>query len=197
MSDDRNICKKWSAIAFFFLVAVLLAQGCQAQSVSIVISGRASGPERIAGEELGQTLSKLYPNQRFKVTAEGSGASFSILVGTPRSLPQIRDYVLESELKGGESFVVKNTIKNGRRIGVIAGKTGRAVLYGVYQLLEKLGCGVDFILRPIRCRRLGTSFRSMAGICGTGLWLRTAWSLTGIIFFRAVQDGTKGIGFHG
>jgi hypothetical protein len=141
MSDDRNICKKWSAIAFFFLVAVLLAQGCQAQSVSIVISGRASGPERIAGEELGQTLSKLYPNQRFKVTAEGSGASFSILVGTPRSLPQIRDYVLESELKGGESFVVKNTIKNGRRIGVIAGKTGRAVLYGVYQLLEKLGCG--------------------------------------------------------
>ncbi|MHC4545557.1 MAG: discoidin domain-containing protein [Planctomycetota bacterium] len=141
MFDDMSVCKKWSAVAFFLLIFVLLAQGCQAQSVSIVISGQASDPERIAGDELEQMLSKLYPNQRFTVTAEDSGASFSILVGTPRSLPQMRDYVPESELEGDESFVVKNTARNGRRIGVIAGKTGRGVLYGIYQLLEKLGCG--------------------------------------------------------
>jgi hypothetical protein len=141
MFDDRRGLEIWSGVAFFLLVGVLLAQGCQAQSVSIVISGRASGPERIAGEELEQTLSKLYPNQRFAITTKDSGGSFSILVGTPRSLPQIRGYVPEGELKGDESFVVMNAAKDGRRIGVIAGETGRGVLYGVYQLLEKLGCG--------------------------------------------------------
>ncbi|MHC4641632.1 MAG: discoidin domain-containing protein [Planctomycetota bacterium] len=141
MPDDRRVCKKWSTVAFFLLIFVLLVQGCQAQSISIVISGQAAAPERIAGDELERTLSKLYPNQRFKVTAENLGAPFSILVGTPRSLPQMRDYVPEGELKGDESFVVTNTAKNGRHVGVIAGKTGRAVLYGVYQLLEKLGCG--------------------------------------------------------
>jgi hypothetical protein len=141
MFDDRSICQKWSAVAFLLLVSVLLAQDCQAQTVSIVISGRPSDPERIAGNELKQTLSKLYPNWRFTITTDDSGASFCILVGTPTSLPQMRNYVLDSELKSDENFVVKNTTKNGRRIGVIAGKAGRGVLYGVYQLLEKLGCG--------------------------------------------------------
>jgi hypothetical protein len=141
MFDDRRVCKKWSAVAFVLLIFVLFAQGCQARSVSIVISSNASDPERIAGDELEQALSKLYPNQRFMVTTEDSGAPFSILVGTPRSLPQMRNYVPEGGLKNDESFVVKNTAKNGRRIGIVAGETGRAVLYGIYQLLDRLGCG--------------------------------------------------------
>ncbi|MHC4692080.1 MAG: discoidin domain-containing protein [Planctomycetota bacterium] len=141
MFDDRRICKKFRAAAFFVFMFALFSQCCQAQSVSIVIGGEASNQERIAGDELEQMLSRLYPNHGFKVRTKDSGAPFSILVGTPGSLPQICDYVPEGELKGDESFVVKNAVKNGRRIGVIAGKTGRAVLYGVYQLLEKLGCG--------------------------------------------------------
>lgn len=121
MFDDRRVCKKWIAVALVLLIFVLLAQGCQARSVSIVISSKASDPERIAGDELEQVLSKLYPNQRFMVTTEDSGAPFSILVGTPRSLPQMRNYVPEGGLKDDESFVVKSTAKNGRHIGVIAG----------------------------------------------------------------------------
>ena len=141
MFDNSSICKKWSIVAFLLLISMLLAQSCQAQSVSIVISSRPSDPERIAGDELEQTLSKLYLNWRFTITKEDSGASFCILVGTPTSLPRMRNYVLESELKSDESFIVSNSAKNGQPIGVIAGKNGRAVLYGVYQLLEKLGCG--------------------------------------------------------
>lgn len=141
MFDDRSICKKWSIGAFLLLISVLLVQSCQAQNVSIVISSRPSDPEKIAGDELKQMLSKLYPKSSFTITTEDSGASFCILVGIPTSLPQMRNYVLESELKSDESFIVNNTAKNGQNIGVIAGKNGRAVLYGVYQLLEKLGCG--------------------------------------------------------
>ncbi len=51
MFDNSSICKKWSIVAFLLLISMLLAQSCQAQSVSIVISSRPSDPERIAGDE--------------------------------------------------------------------------------------------------------------------------------------------------
>jgi len=141
MFDNVSICKKLGILTFLLLIPILLAQNCQAQNVSIVISSHPSGREIIAGDELKQMLSKLYPNFNFTITSEDTRESLCVFLGTTTSLPLMRNYVSESELKDDESFVVTNTAKNGRYIGVIAGGNGRAVLYGVYRLLEKLGCG--------------------------------------------------------
>ncbi len=107
------------------VLSLVLAIGCEAQ---IVVSPAAAPLEKFAAAELASYLSKLYP---------GLKQLPHILVGTVKSNPEIGRYVGREKLEKPESFVVTHN----RNLGIIAGADARGTLYGVYALLEKLGCG--------------------------------------------------------
>src|SRR6186713_1716929 len=58
----------------------------------------------------------------------------SLLVGTPASLPAIRDLHLNSQLlqAGVDGFLIITTTKEGRSIIAIAANTDLGILYGVF-----------------------------------------------------------------
>ena len=111
------------------------------QAVAIVLADHPSPAERIAAAHLEQTLTALYPSTNFTVSGADTDAGTLIFVGTPDSLPTVRDWVATGSLEGEEDFVVRHASRGGRQAGLIAGKTGRAVLHGAYRLTEALGCG--------------------------------------------------------
>jgi hypothetical protein len=118
--------------------------------VSILITDTASSPERIAANELIKTLKEIYPDVGFSLNTSGSGRV--IRIGTPSSSPDLLKHVDAAKLKGPESYLVTTAVIDGKKTGIILGADPLGVMYGVYGLLEKLGCGFfisfDAIARP-------------------------------------------------
>ena len=116
------------------VLTIGITQICSAESVQVVVSSAASPPETIAARELANALGKLYPNDEFAFALKKDPrANYAILVGTPGSMPGLSP----SGLQGPESYVVHAQGKQ----ATIVGADPRGVMYGVYGLLEKLGCG--------------------------------------------------------
>jgi hypothetical protein len=112
------------------------------ERVEILVSPSASSPEKIAAEELASYLSKLYSGNRFKTGTDASGrAAFTIRLGTPASAPGLAGKVGREKVVHPESYVVTKAAIDGKETGIILGADPRGVMYGVYGLLEKLGCG--------------------------------------------------------
>ena len=109
------------------------------QEVSILITDTASSPERIAANELIKTLKEIYPDVGFSLNTSGSGRV--IRIGTPSSSPDLLKHVDAAKLKGPESYLVTTAVIDGKKTGIILGADPLGVMYGVYGLLEKLGCG--------------------------------------------------------
>jgi hypothetical protein len=101
---------------------VLLLAAAAFGQVSIVVSGTASGVERLAAAELASYLGRMHPGERFEVGAAAGAA-----------------YTVEFVRRAGaaESFSITHA---GRR-ATIAAADARGALFAVYALLEKLGCG--------------------------------------------------------
>ncbi len=114
------------------LLTFALALGA-AGPIPIVVPPAASPLERLAASELAAYLAKLYPGNSFAVAANAPATGPAILIGTPRSNPELRQYAPS----GAESFVITRA---GQR-GIVAAANPPGVLYGVYALVEKLGCG--------------------------------------------------------
>ena len=138
-----SLTKTWNAV----LAAALFCPSLQpnqpeetnAKMVEILVSPTASSPEKIAASELSSFLSKLYPGNKFETrTAPAAGAAFTIQLGTPDSMPQLAKKIGREKLTEPESYVVTS---EGDATGIVLGADPRGVMYGVYGLLEKLGCG--------------------------------------------------------
>ena len=110
-------------------------------SVGIVISSQAAPLEKIAAEELSHYLAKLYPSTRFVVSDKPRDAGHEIFLGCAESFPDIEKYVAGRKPAGAESYIVTTARVGGRTVGIIFGSDPRGTAYGVYRLLEKLGCG--------------------------------------------------------
>ena len=111
-------------------------------AVPVVLSKDATSPERIAARDLAAMLGTIYPANSFPIVREIPASGRYIALGTARTLPtQLLKIIGVEKLKTPESFAVKAMSDGKRRIGVIAGADPRGVAYGVYALLEKLGCG--------------------------------------------------------
>ena len=90
-------------------IAVYLLLGGVAyaqQRIPVVIAAQASAVEVLAASELSRFLAKIYPGRTFPVGQALPEAGPAVLVGTPRSQPELRRLVVAKRLQGPESFVV-------------------------------------------------------------------------------------------
>ena len=127
-------------LALSALVGVGSSQG-QSATIPIVVSPTASEGERLAAQDLVAALQRLYSGERFVLGGRLPAADRCILVGNPQSDPEVRRRLGTVKLEGPESFVVTTASEGARQIGLIVGADPRGTAYGVYALLEKLGCG--------------------------------------------------------
>ncbi len=120
------------------------------EQVSIVLGDGATMPEQIAAEELAAYLNKCYSNTRFQVTSPPPAGQKAIYLGTPQSARRLGQLIGDNKLLGPESYVVTHAVVDGHDAGLIVGADAAGVVYGVYGLLEKLGCGffLDFETVP-------------------------------------------------
>lgn len=112
---------------------------CATAQVTIVTPRSAHPLETFAASELVSRLSRLYPDERFIAAAAPPADGRAILLSRRQGPP--------------ESFEI--TVQPNR--AVIAGADPRGLLYAVYALLEKLGCGFYLsaeTLAPPRSGRL-------------------------------------------
>ena len=120
-------------------LAPLLAMVSFAQTEVPIVTGVSATPlERYAAQELSAHLATLYLNHRFPITRAAPSKGPAILLGTPRTMPELRKHVVLSSLSNPDSFVVKAGKGN---VAYLAGADPRGALYAVYALLEKLGFG--------------------------------------------------------
>jgi len=122
-------------------LAVPLAYGGQAEPVAIVVSNTAAPVERAAADDLARALQQLYPSEQFNVVAELPESGKCIVVGSLPSAAALVKDLGKDKLANPERFIVAVTNDEKRPMAVIAGADPRGAAYGVYALLEKLGCG--------------------------------------------------------
>ena len=111
-----------------------------AADVSVVVAPDASTAERLAASDLSEYLGRLYPGDRFALTSALPEKGRGIVVGCVTNTT-VRRLVGGAAPTAPESFVVCARQDGARELGVIAGADVRGAVYGVYALLEKLGCG--------------------------------------------------------
>ncbi len=119
-----NITKNKLAL----LLLMVLFVSCKEEITIITGPGTEDKIEKFAAKELQSYLSKIYPECEFSVGGEpGDGKSIYLIVtDTIEGVPDNKEgYLLKAE--GENAFIISK------------GNTG--LIYGVYGILERLGCG--------------------------------------------------------
>jgi hypothetical protein len=81
----------------------------------------------------------MYPQEKFVFAATLPKFGMAILVG-PLVDPRVRTLAGANPPAAPESYVVREAREGQIQVGIIAGADARGAAYGVYALLEKLGC---------------------------------------------------------
>ena len=116
-----------AALLLGALLLIVFFVSCK-ETVTIITSSEGDNIEKFAAEELKAYLSEIYPDCEFSLGEEAvGGKSIYLLVSdTIEGVPNNSEgYILKSE--GDNAFIIS------------AGNTG--LIYGVYGILERLGCG--------------------------------------------------------
>ena len=117
---QRNI------LAHLLLMALLVS--CEEKITIVTSPETADHIEKFAARELKDYLSKIYPDCRFSVGEESGGGKSIYLIVTD-TITGVPDH--------HEGYLIKAEGENARIIS--KGNTG--LIYGVYGILERLGCG--------------------------------------------------------
>ncbi|MEN6406927.1 MAG: hypothetical protein ABFC77_10705 [Thermoguttaceae bacterium] len=117
------------------------AEGQPRRPITIVVGRSAPSVETLAAGDLAAFLQKLYPDEVFEVGSKIPDSGRCILLGSPKSLPELNRYVSQAHIAEPESFAVAVQHEPSRDVAVIAGADPRGCAYGVYAVLERLGCG--------------------------------------------------------
>jgi hypothetical protein len=109
-----------------------------------VIGEKAPSQEQLAARELQRYLARLTGQvPPLAVSAVDNGPCF--VVGTPAGNPHVARLAdqlsLSPETVGDQGYQLKRITSGTQRLVVVAARTPVGVLYGVYGLLERLGCG--------------------------------------------------------
>ena len=130
-----------ASLACAFALGVVANWSCErvnAAEIRVVVSPQAAPVERAAAEELAGYLQHIYPQERFVSGEQLSTSGRAILVGSIQNEPRLKEFLVAKPTEP-ESYVV--TTANRAQLGIIAGADTRGLVYGVYALLERLGCG--------------------------------------------------------
>jgi hypothetical protein len=111
-----------------------------AADIPVFVPPNASSVERLAAADLSEFLGRLYPRERFVATTTFPEFGSGIVVGCSATSEVVHG-LIHSPPSAPESFRIAVWRNPGRELGVIAGADPHGVAYGVYALLEKLGCG--------------------------------------------------------
>ncbi len=114
---------------------------------SIIVPKKACEIEQLAAAELADYLLGMY-----------STRDLDIRIGTPESAPELVEYVGDKKLQGPESYIVTTAEINNKETGIILGQDSVGVMYGVYALLEKLGCGFYLSYETVPTKKKSFSF---------------------------------------
>jgi hypothetical protein len=117
------------------LWGLLFSGALGAATIPVLLNSPAPAVERLAAADLSQMLGRIYPNNEFPLITAAPASEACIVIGDA-SDPALKN-VAGDALRGPESFAVLHL---GNR-GLIIGADPRGASYGVYRLLEKLGCG--------------------------------------------------------
>lgn len=108
--------------------------------VAVVTSREASAVELQAAAELADFLGKIYPNESFSRAEQLPRSGRAVWLGVAQD-PAIASRLGDEKPAGAEAYLVTSNRSGGLELGIIAGADARGVVYGVYGLLRKLGCG--------------------------------------------------------
>jgi len=123
------------------LLSILLGTASlRAADVPILLAPDAPSSVRLAAADLTKELGRLYPQDKFAIAGNLPATGRAILVG------QVAEEPVRTLLGGvvptkPESFIVRTRKTGGLELGVIGGADACGAVYGVYQLLARLGCG--------------------------------------------------------
>ena len=125
------------------LIMLMLAVSISKAQIPIIISEDATKTEQLAAEELQRYLIQIYPSESFAISKGRSKlpTKQSIYIGTTKSQPMLLKHIDASLLETPESYVVSHLVSKGQQVGLILGADDAGLMYGVYGLLEKIGCG--------------------------------------------------------
>ncbi|MCX7045517.1 MAG: discoidin domain-containing protein [Candidatus Sumerlaeota bacterium] len=113
----------------------------QPNAIAIVMKQTAPAAEKIAARELAEVLQAIYPKEKFALREQAPENGRMILIGSISAEPNLREYLEGAELKEPESYIVTALKRDARDVAAVIGSDSRGAVYGVYALLEKLGCG--------------------------------------------------------
>ncbi len=110
--------------------------------VNIVVNMEFASEEVRAAEILKSYLSKIYPKTEFRISEKENEDGTNIFALTLKNFEKIvHPSSLDNIPSIPESFSVFTIQHNNKLQGVILGADDRGLFYGIYSLLERLGCG--------------------------------------------------------
>ena len=131
----------WLAVMLVSAGFTGLAEGQPGEPIPIVLASPATPAEQLAARTLAQQLGQLYPREKFLPAEALPESGRCILLGTAASAPRAKACLAAAAMTNAEAYVITTLAEGPRRLGLVAGTDARGVAYGVYALLEKLGCG--------------------------------------------------------
>jgi hypothetical protein len=118
------------------LVCVVCAAGSE---IPVVVAPQSPAVVRIAAEDLGAYLAKIYPRDQFPLAEHLPTVGRAILLGSVDVDPRLQDYTGKLAPAAAESYLVAAAAEGRCQLGVIAGADARGAAHGCYALLARLG----------------------------------------------------------
>ncbi len=131
----------------WLIVACLVGRPCLAETIPVVLAAEAPATARAAAQALADGLARLYPAERFDLRASLPAQGKAILLQVDAQLP-------------AEAFRVAHQRKGALEVGCVQAGDARGLAYGVYRLLERLGCGFYLSFDTLPPTRTAFSFEA-------------------------------------
>jgi hypothetical protein len=137
------ICRKGTLVAVLLVITLFIVvsrtslAADEGQTVVVVISPLATIVEETAAAELVDLLQGAYGKKQFDVANGLPARGDAIILGTIESMPLLKGKVTSEALGSDGAFAAGHETSNGRALAWVCGRSPRAVLDGVYQVLAR------------------------------------------------------------